>query len=96
MRRLISDAVQVKPPLPAAIYTDETIDPGVALRAHLPTEAETRDAVAKLVRQMQDTVAARTAGQEGWVVGDLEVSLVNLDMGEVAVRGSVIIERSDA
>lgn len=97
MRRLISDAVQVKPPLDAAaILLDEQVNPDERLRAHLPTDAEVRDAMSKLARQIKDTIDARTAGQEGWTIGDLEVQLQSLDMGEVLVRGTVIIERSDA
>lgn len=96
MRRLISDAVQVKPPLsPQAILLDEAVDPDARLRAHVPTDAEVREALVKLTAQMKDTVAARIAGQEGWSIGDLEVRLLELDMGEVALRGSVVIERAD-
>jgi hypothetical protein len=97
VRRLVSDAVQVKPPLDAAaILLDEAVDPAARLRAHLPTEAEVRDAAQKLARQLKDTIDARTAGQEGWSIGDMAVTLVELDMGEVAMRGAVIIERPDA
>ena len=96
MRRLIQDAVQVKPPLPMSIYTDPTVDPGVAMRAHLPTDTEVRDAMQKLARQVKDTIDSRIRGQEGWKIGDMEVRLITLDRGEVALRGSVVIERADA
>ena len=94
-RRLISDAVQVKPPLDPTILVTEAIDPDKSLREHLPTEAELRDAMAQLARQIKDTIDARTAGQDGWVIGDMAVRVQELDMGEVLVRGAVIIERSD-
>lgn len=96
MRRLISDAVQVKPPLPPETLLLEHIDPAKALREHLPTEREVREAAMLLARQIKDTIAVRTAGQDGWVIGDLDLNLVELDMGEVALRGSCVIERSDA
>jgi hypothetical protein len=95
VRRLISDAVQVKPPLPPETLILEHIDPAKALRDHLPTEAEVREAAMKLTRQIKDTISARTAGQEGWTIGDLEMTMLDLDMGEVALRGTVIIERKD-
>ena len=95
MRRLISAAVQVKPPLPPETLILEGIDPAKAMRDHLPTESEVRDAMMKLAQQVHATVTARTAGQDGWVTGDLEVAIIELDMGEVAMRGSVIIERAD-
>lgn len=96
MRRLISDAVQVKPPLPPESLLLLEQDPDKALREHLPTEAEVRNAMAQLARQIKDTIDARTAGQAGWEIGDLNVQLQSLDMGEVVVRGAVIIERADA
>ena len=96
MRRLISDAVQVRPPVPDNILLDLTVDPAARLRANIPTDTEVRDAAMKLARQIKDTIDARTAGQSGWVVGDLDMALVELDMGEVALRGSCIIERADA
>lgn len=96
MRRLISDAVQVRPPiLPETLLaSDQT--PDALLRANLPTDKEVRDAMQKLAAQIGDTVRARTAGQSGWTIGDMEVRFVSLEMGEVALRGSVIIERPDA
>jgi hypothetical protein len=96
VRRLVSDAVQVKPPLDTAILLDLNVEPSARLRQHLPTETEVRDAAMKLARQIKDTIDVRTAGQDGWTIGDLEVTLVELDMGEVAMRGVVIIERPDA
>lgn len=96
MRRLLSDAVQVRPPLPTAMLLDPNVSPEYELRANLPTETEIRDAGAKLARQMVDMVTSRTAGQEGWKVGDMTLQLVELSMGELALRGSVIIERPDA
>jgi len=97
MRRLISDAVQVRPPIgDRALLLDEKIDVAARLHSNLPTDSEVRDATAKLARQIRDTVLARTAGQDGWIIGDLQVRLIDLDMGEVAVRGAVIIERPDA
>ena len=96
MRRLISDAVQVKPPVPTNALLDTEVDPAARMRANLPTDTEVREAMMKLARQIRDTIDARTAGQEGWTIGDLDVTLVNLDMGEVALRGAVIIERPDA
>lgn len=75
---------------------DNSVDVAARLQRNIPSDWEVREAMAKLVAQMKDTVTARTAGQSGWVVGDLEVRLVDLDMGEVALRGSVVIERSDA
>ena len=96
MRRLISDAVQVKPPLPQTILLTEGIDPDKELRLHLPTDPEVRDAMMKLAAQLHDTISARTAGQDGGVIGDMETTMLSLDMGEVVLRGSVIIERADA
>lgn len=95
MRRMISDAVQVVPPVSELVLLDETVDPAARLRANIPTDTEVRDAMMKLSRQIKDTIDARTAGQDGWVIGDLNVSLHNLGMGEVALRGTVIIERAD-
>ena len=96
MRRLISDAVQVKPPLSAEILLIEGIDPDRELRHHLPTESEVRDAMLLLATRIRDMVMARTAGQEGWSIGDLDVQLQSLDLGEVLLRGQFIIERDDA
>lgn len=97
MRRLISDAVQVRPPqLTQMDLVDEQVDVAARLLRKMPTDSEVREALLKLAAQMKDTVSKRTAGQEGWIVGDMEFQLVDLDLGEIALRGSVIIERSDA
>lgn len=95
MRRLISDAVQVRPPVPMATLLAAEATPAQTLQANMPTESEVRDAALKLAAQINETVTARTAGQDGWVIGDLEVHLVTLEMGEYALRGNVIIERPD-
>lgn len=89
MRRLISDAVQVRPPAkPGAILTGD-------LKSKLPSDGEVREAMQKLARQIKDTVDSRVGATAGWTIGDLEVNLVELDLGEYALRGSVIIERPD-
>ena len=94
MRRLISDAVQVKPPVTAqALLLAES--PDAMLRANIPTDTEVRDAMLRLAAQINETVQARIAGSAGWTIGDLEVRLIDLENGEVALRGSVIIERPD-
>jgi len=93
---MLSDAVQVRPPAFSDTgWLDETIEPDVALRANMPTETEVRDAMAKLNASLQDMVRARIAGGSGWTVEDADYNLVELDRGELILRGSLIISRPD-
>ena len=97
MRRLLSDAVQVKPPITmsAILSAPGETSPETLFRENLPTESEMRDAMMKLAASLREMVTARTAGQEGWSVGDMEVQILNLDEGETVLRGQVVIERTD-
>lgn len=95
MIRVISTAVQIRPPQHTmADLLDETkAIPG--LRGHMPTEAEVRDGMMRLARDIGEMISARTAGQSGWTASDMGVSIVPLEHGEIALRGTVQIERAD-
>jgi len=93
--RAISDAVQVRGPIPAEALLDPHVNVDALLRAG-PTDYEIHDAKQRLARQIKDTIDARIAGQDGWSIGEMTIRLDMLDMGEVAMRGVVIIERADA
>ena len=95
MKRLISDAVQIRPAISELELLTPEVNISERLRANLPSEAEVRDAAQKLARQIKDTIDARTQGEDGWVIGDLTVTVVEHDMGESVLRGWVIIERAD-
>lgn len=88
MRRQLSDAVQIRPPRESILLVD-------SVSTSLPTESEVRDGALRLAASLKEMVQARTAGQDGWRIGDLDFQLVNLEHGEIALRGTVIIERPD-
>jgi len=88
MRRLLSCAVQIRPaPSQAQILT------GMAATASMPSESETRDAIAKVTRELEDM---RIARGEGWTATD-EYTFTPFvtPEGEVGLRGALIIERRD-
>jgi hypothetical protein len=95
--RILGTSVQIKPPLPeATLLMNTAMSPGAILQAYLPTESEIRDAAAKLQAELKEIVSARTAGQDGWEIGDMNLSVKMLGtMGEAALFGIVVITRPD-
>jgi len=93
--RVLGFSVQIKPPLPEATVLMGAMSPESVLQSYLPTESEIRDASMKLAAELKEMVTARTAGQEGWEIGDMNMSVKMLGMGEAALFGVVIITRRD-
>jgi hypothetical protein len=95
-RRLLSTAIQMREPIPPAAFLMSAMDPSQLLRAQTPTHAEVVDAMQKLAAELKDMVTARTAGADGWTIGDMEIIPPILqEDGSVTLRGFVIIERPD-
>lgn len=97
MRRLLSTAVQIKA-APTESQRLAAILAGQSATAHIPTEAEMRDALARLVRDLDQMVLARTdGGTTGWAVvdGSFDPQVNVTHEGEVVLRGGIIIERPD-
>ena len=96
MRRLLSTAVRVKA-APTEAERTAAILGGSPLKAYQPTDAEIRDAMARCTRELDDMVLARTAGGAAWEpdMASLSYDVSVTAEGEVALRGSVIIERPD-
>lgn len=104
MRRLISDAVEVRPApklldLSGAVSLEElAAQPELGgLRSQLPTDAEVREALGKLTAKLEADVAPYLAN--GWTVQDFNpteaFTLHSLDDASIAMRGSIIIARPD-
>lgn len=95
-QRLLSTAVQIKP-APTHEQLLAAALGGQRATALTPTDAEMRDALAQLVRDLDDMRAARTAGEEGWTVvdGSFAPTVNTTAEGEVILRGGIIIERPD-
>lgn len=95
-QRLLSTAVQIKP-APTHEQRLAAALSGQSATAHVPTDTEMRDALAQLVRDLEDMRLARTAGGEEWTVvdGSFAPTVNTTAEGEVILRGGIIIERPD-
>lgn len=95
-RRLLSTAVQIKAP-PTQAQRLMAAAAGQQLAVYTPTEDDMRDALARLVRDLEEMRQARTAGGAEWTVEDESFApTVNVTAeGEVILRGGIIITRPD-
>jgi hypothetical protein len=90
---MLSTAVMVRPPLDPGRF----LTPGAMLTASVPTEAEVRDALARVTRDLDEMYIARGEGWEvesfGFPEPGQEPRLVTTPDGAIALRGTVIIRR---
>lgn len=92
-RRLLSCAVQIKAAPDEATRLAAIIG-GSPLKAYQPTESEVRDAMGRVSRDLEEMRLARTDGS--WNATDVFEFAVNVTHeGEVALRGTLVIERAD-
>jgi hypothetical protein len=95
-RRLLSAAVQIRPG-PTQQQRELAALAGNTLTAQMPTDSEMREALAKLLRELEDMRLARTAGGAEWTVeeGSFAPHPQITPEGEVLLRGGIIITRPD-
>lgn len=98
MRRMLSSAVQVRPPFSQREREIAALV-GKTLAVQMPTESEVRDAMARLSRMLDDDLAALRGktGRDwevvefGFPVPGMPPRLLNLEGGEIAIRGTLIV-----
>lgn len=95
-RRLLSTAVQIKA-APSQTERELAALRGTAMTAYQPNDAEMRDALARLIRELEDMRQQRTAGGAEWTVeeGSFDPHVNVTAEGEVVLRGGIIIARPD-
>ena len=95
-RRVLSTGVQVRAARSQAAR-ERAILAGKSATVSLPTDKEMREALARLIRDLEDMRIARTAGEAGWAVmeGSFAPQVITTAEGEVVLRGGIVIERAD-
>lgn len=93
-RRLLSDGVQIKA-APTQREREIAALKGQTLTAEMPTETQVRDAIARLVKSLDNMRISR--GYSDWTVedGSFNPTVVVTAEHEVVLRGGIIITRAD-
>jgi len=89
---MLSAAVEIMPPPTQAAITAAALG-GSELRAYMPTQSEVRDAMLRVIRELEDMRVAR--GYSDWATGGFDINLQNNSDGSCSLRGNLVIERAD-